>query len=425
MQYTPAISELIRYGNRTMKKYAVELNDLTVAVVEGFWKQMLRNGVMGCSSDVKSFFYECYLDVLENYVDGAINSNTMAGDYAEGLEVFAERIIGTDMTSLIEDIAFMKVRRLPIGEHLHELTKDLDPEDYGLWHSALVEAFVKAMPCEDDFQSMAAAIYSDIDDVKIIDLQLIDHIHYEFADRLMYVYVDNDDDGDDSLTSEQLKDIQHRYDQRLEVLQRRLWKPLATKVHKERGLRPSLFFLSLLALGDLFELLRGIGQGSAHHHYLTLYNCVELDPQGGTTYDGSHVFGDSSAYFWEVLIAVSQSSELLDTVNQSQYGFLHLLRARDTRQHFECLHALVDVGHICNAGVGYFELDLVTATIFVKATGQFQTERVNTLIQHRAINFTRGTTAYHGRVVDIGTEEVIDWLDDLTFNFVSTYNKFV
>ena len=218
MQYTPAISEMIRYGNRTMKKYAVELNDLTVAVVEGFWKQMLRNGVMGCSSDVKSFFYECYLDVLENYVDGAINSNTMAGDYAEGLEVFAERIIGTDMTSLIEDIAFMKVRRLPIGENLHELTKDLDPEDYGLWHSALVEAFVKAMPCEDDFQSMAAAIYSDIDDVKIIDLQLIDHIHYEFADRLMYVYVDNDDDGDDSLTSEQLKDIQHRYDQRLEEM---------------------------------------------------------------------------------------------------------------------------------------------------------------------------------------------------------------
>lgn len=216
MQYTPAISEMIRYGNRTMKKYAVELNDLTVATVEGFWKRMLRDGVMVCTSDVKSFFYECYLDVLENYVDGAINTNTMAGDYAEGLEVFAERIIGVDVTTLAEDITYMNVRRLPIGEHLHELTKDLDHDDYGLWHSALVEAFVKAMPCEDDFEAMAAAIYSDIDDVGIIDLQCVDHIHYEFADRLMYVYVDSDEDDEEvenSLTPEQLKDLQHRYDQ--------------------------------------------------------------------------------------------------------------------------------------------------------------------------------------------------------------------
>lgn len=74
---------------------------------------MLRDGVMVCTSDVKSFFYECYLDVLENYVDGAINTNTMAGDYAEGLEVFAERIIGVDVTTLAEDIAYMNVRRLP------------------------------------------------------------------------------------------------------------------------------------------------------------------------------------------------------------------------------------------------------------------------------------------------------------------------
>lgn len=215
MQYTPAISEMIRYGNRTMKKYAVELNDLTVATVEGFWKRMLRDGVMVCTSDVKSFFYECYLDVLENYVDGAINTNTMAGDYAEGLEVFAERIIGVDVTTLAEDIAHMNVRRLPIGVHLHELTKDLDHDDYGLWHSALVEAFVKAMPCEDDFEAMAAAIYTDIDEVGIIDLQCVDHIHYEFADRLMYVYVDGDDEDDEvdsSLTADQLKDLQHRYD---------------------------------------------------------------------------------------------------------------------------------------------------------------------------------------------------------------------
>lgn len=216
MQYTPAISELIRYGNRTMKKYAVELNDLTIATIEGFWKRMLKDGVMVCTGDVKNFFYECYLDILENYVDGAINSNTMAGDYAEGLEVFAERIIGTDVTTLVEDIAYMYERRMPIGEHLHELTKDLDPEDYGLWHSALVEAFVKAMPCEDDFQAMAAAIYGEIDDVQIIDLQIIDHIHYEFADRLMYVYVEGDEDDEEvenSLTPEQLKDLQHRYDQ--------------------------------------------------------------------------------------------------------------------------------------------------------------------------------------------------------------------
>ena len=85
MQYTPAISEMIRYGNRTMKKYAVELNDLTVATVEGFWKRMLRDGVMVCTSDVKSFFYECYLDVLENYVDGAIVLVLVAGGYAGGL----------------------------------------------------------------------------------------------------------------------------------------------------------------------------------------------------------------------------------------------------------------------------------------------------------------------------------------------------
>ncbi len=221
MQYTPAISEMIRYGNRTMKKYAVELNDLTVATVEGFWKRMLRDGVMVCTSDVKSFFYECYLDVLENYVDNAINSNTLPGEYTEGLEVFAERIIGVDVTTLIEDIAYMQARRLPIGEHLHELTKDLDPSDYGLWHSALVEAFVKAMPDGDDFEAMAAAIYSDIDDVQIVDLQLVDHIHYEFADRLMYVYVDSDEDDDDvteSMTPEQLKDVSHRYDQRLEEM---------------------------------------------------------------------------------------------------------------------------------------------------------------------------------------------------------------
>lgn len=214
MQYTPAISEMIRYGNRKMKKYAVELNDLTVATVEGFWKRMLRDGVMVCTSDVKSFFYECYLDVLENYVDNAINSNTLPGEYTEGLEVFAERIIGVDVTTLIEDIAYMQVRRLPIGEHLHELTKDLDPSDYGLWHSALVEAFVKAMPDGDDFEAMAAAIYTDIDEVGIIDLQCVDHIHYEFADRLMYVYVDGDDEDDDvenSLTADQLKDLQHRY----------------------------------------------------------------------------------------------------------------------------------------------------------------------------------------------------------------------
>lgn len=216
MKYTPAISELIRYGNRTMKKYAVELSDLTVATVEGFWKRMLKDGIMVCTGDVKNFFYECYLDILENYVDGAINTNTMAGDYAEGLEVFAERIIGTDVTTLIEDIAYMYERRMPIGEHLHELTKDLDPEDYGLWHSALVEAFVKAMPCEDDFQAMAAAIYSEIDDVQIIDLQCVDHIHYEFADRVMYVYIDGDDEDEEvenSLTPEQLKALQHRYDQ--------------------------------------------------------------------------------------------------------------------------------------------------------------------------------------------------------------------
>lgn len=221
MQYTPAVSEMIRYGNRTMKKYAVELNDLTVATVEGFWKRMLRDGVMVCTSDVKSFFYECYLDVLENYVDNAINSNTLPGEYTEGLEVFAERIIGVDVTTLIEDIAYMQVRRLPIGEHLHELTKDLDPNDYGLWHSALVEAFVKAMPDGDDFEAMAAAIYSDIDDVQIVDLQLVDHIHYEFADRLMYVYVDSDEDDDDvteSMTPEQLKDVSHRYDQSLEEM---------------------------------------------------------------------------------------------------------------------------------------------------------------------------------------------------------------
>lgn len=219
MHYTPAISEMIRYGNRTMKKYAVELNELTVNIVEGFWKRMLRDGVMVCTSDVKSFFYECYLDVLENYVDGAINSNTMAGDYAEGLEVFAERLIGVDVTTLIEDIAYMQVRRMPIGEHLHELTKDLDPEDYGLWHTALVEAFVKAMPCDSDFEAMAAAIYADIDDVQIIDLQLVDHIHYEFADRLMYVYVENEDEDDDvdtAMTAEQLADLKHRYDEEVE-----------------------------------------------------------------------------------------------------------------------------------------------------------------------------------------------------------------
>lgn len=189
MPYTPVVCEAIRYGNRKVMKYIVEMEEEVVELIETAWKGFKRNGVMLCTADLREFFYDAFVDVLESYVDNAVFGTANADEYLEGLNTIAERSLGTDVTTLIENIEEMAARRMPIGMRLKELTEGLEPEDYIAWHDAIIETFQRFMPDDDGWQNIAKGVYGCISQISDINLADIDHIHYDFRERAFYVYI--------------------------------------------------------------------------------------------------------------------------------------------------------------------------------------------------------------------------------------------
>lgn len=185
------LDEVLRYseGLVGVEKIYVDLDQELVDIINGFRRQIRRDGAIVCSKITREFLLDSLDTVLDNFIDTIIyNSCDINDSYGEIFRL-AQAAYESDQDTIYEDLNALKSRRLPMGKRLDALLEMVDPNTTSKFQmfNAMAELAIYFMPKHEDLEELAKAIIMLAEDVGIPACS-IDHIHLDHYERYMVVY---------------------------------------------------------------------------------------------------------------------------------------------------------------------------------------------------------------------------------------------